>query len=697
MTLTVEVWERDQATPGSPTKVCDITEAWGRKFRNAKNDYGSGELNIQLSDPELAEVQPGRLVKFVRDSVVRGCVVLGARRIARVKRGEEAEQVLSVQAPGVMFVLNDGRQQPVNGANWSPWDRQRRWDYSNPELDTTSWVAATELGRQGDYVVVNTLAEGIAQLLDYGRYPGAPPEGYGDADSMWIWSSGYDGAAGTGVGDGTLNMAVGTSYFHKTFTTSADARVRLVGACDDFFEVAVDGVVLVTTGPEPEEAHSRARTRDFFLTAGTHTVRVKASNYPRVSQDGNIAGLVMAIHEVDVANDSLGAVLVRTDDTWKALDYPASAPGFTAGDILLTLLAEMQAEGFLTDVSPTFDATLDSDGGTWPILTDVVTQLGDGLGDIVRQLCETAIDSRVNHDLTWDAWIKGTAGTASGVTYAEGVNIAELELDGDTTPISSLMVIHAEGVSVLGDATSGRQQVLDLSQMTRAEAEAKGTDVLADLSDQRWAVTIQVEPAGGDVPFEDVDIFDTATVPDPAGSPATVECIAITWSEDDAGNEVLLPEFGDLVLDPGERLRRALTGALRGSAGGTTRQSSTGGSQPETVLAGGGGSYPATSSVSSLIFDRDAAATDTVSSSKRVDAAGTITEFAAELPDGAEASSVAVVLKDGATTVATATIAAGDTHAVAPGLRYTALKDSTSLSVTCTSTGFRLIATVRFA
>lgn len=692
---TVEIWERDQfTTPGPPTKVADVTEAWGRSFRHAKNDYGACQLNVQLSDTTaIAAAEPGRLVKFQRDGQSHA-FVLGPRRIAKVKRGEEFEQVLAVGARGVLEVLNDGRVQPTNGEGWSPWDRQRRWDWTNPELSTASWVAATELWRQGDPADLS--ASNVFQLpADQGRHQFTLPDGYTDADSMWTWSSGYLGSAGTG-GTGTLHMDPGTSYFHKTFTVADDTYAKVVGGCDDFLEVAVDGVVLITSAPDPGEAWSRSHERDVFLSAGTHTIRVKAANYVRLTEAGNIAALVLAVHEVDPGSGTITSTLVRTDDTWLALDYPANPPGFTVGDVLLTLLAEVQAEGFLLDVDPTFTATLDSDLNAWPLVSDIVTQVGAPLGEVTRQLCAQHCDTRVNHDLTWDCWDKDAHGSASGVTLAAGVNIAELEFDGDTTPVGSLLVLHQGGFLVLGDASTGRQEFLDLSQYPEAEATTRGQAALDDMSADRWQATIAVEPAGGDAPIDDFDLFQTVTVPNPTGTTSLVECTATTWSEDEAGNEILGAEFGDVVLTAEEKRSQALRDATSGTLGGRVPlpPQPGGGVAVPTPTGPAGGAFPQIARTVELVFDRDEAVTTTTSKAKTADSARTVYEVAADL-GAAQGSAVDVVVNVNGTPVHTLTVPAGETYYLSGGLAIDLVKDSDTLTVTCTSTGFDLVVSVR--
>src|SRR5690606_21307096 len=101
---------------------------------------------------------------------------------------------------------------------------------------------------------------------------------------------------------------------------------------------------------------------------------------------------------------------------------------------------------------------------------------------------------------------------ASTVEYEVGVNIASLEFDGDAPPVSGLLVLTQDGYIDVGDATAGRQQYLDLSDYPQAEATDRATALLEDLSNERWAATIRVDPQGDDVPLDDYGVFDTVTV-----------------------------------------------------------------------------------------------------------------------------------------------------------------------------------------
>lgn len=694
---TLEIWQRDQTAPaGPPTKVADVTHAWGRRFTHEKNDYGSARLNIQLSDATAAAAAlPGRIVKFKRGSGYHA-FVLGPRQIRRVQRGEESEHVLAFEAaPGVLSVLNDGRVQPTNGVGWQPWERRRRWDWTNPELDTSGWGNAVELWRQG--AVANLSASDFIEVVrDQGRFAYTPPEGYHDANSMWVWSSNYLGSPGSG-GSGTLHMTPGESFFHREITLTDDTYCLFQAGCDDFFELAIDGVVLITTADAPEEAWSRAREWKGMLSAGTHTIRIRAQNYARLFTNGNIAGLVAALYEIAPATETIVSTIVRTDDTWKCLDYPADPPGFTVGDVLLIHLAELQALGFLTDVDPTFTGLVDTDGNAWPLVSDIVTTVGDPFGEATRQICVDHADVRMNHNLTFDAWVPGQAGSASGVTYAIGTNIESLEFDGDTPEVSSLLVLHEEGFALLGDSSAHRQEYLDLSGSAASEALVTGAAHLDDLQNERWAATIRVEPQGSDRPLDDVNVFDTATVPNPTGTTSTVECVAISWGEDDQANEVLEPVFGDVILTPEERSAQLQRAAAVGQLAGRVPLPppiGQGGAAATTPQGAGGGTFTPVARTFEFPFHRDATVVDVTSDAWPVGAARTVFEFAVHI-GAAQAGDVDVVLELSGTPVATVTIAAGDTYHLDGGLSIPLAKDTDRLTVSCVDTGFSIVAVAR--
>lgn len=701
MGTSVEIWERDLVTPGPPLKVCDITAAWDKRFRLAKNDYGSAGVRIQLSDTTAtAAATEGRLVKFKRDAAYVAAGVIGETTIRKVERDGKFAEVLELEMLGPLRIGNSGVCQPPNGPGWDPWDRQRPWDWSNPLCDFTALgaVAATQLWQQGTPGNPDDTSSNILTILvDQGRFAWTPPDGFVDGTAWWIWSSGYAGTAGT-AGSGDLHMAVGVSYFEGTFTIADDLQGRLIGGADDYFEPAIDGVVLFATAPAPEEAHSRSRQDKVLLSAGTHTVRVKAENFTRVTAAGNIAGLVLAIHEVDPATDATGDVIIHTDSTWKALDYPATPPGFTAGNIALLTLAEIQAEGFLTDVTPTWTATHDSDGNAFPTTSDVVTRLGQPWDEVLLELAKNHVDFQWNHDMTVDMWVKGTHGTASGVTYTPGVNVRQLSFQRDTAPVSSLLIAHAEGVEVLGDATLGRQEFVDLGTLPAVQAMAQAADMLTDLQTDRWAVTIGVEPAGGDVPIDDYQVLDTATVPNPTGTTSAVECIAIAWGLDAAGHDVFSPEFGDVIVSLEERRRRLVKRETLGSLGGRVAlppalPGGSGGGQPSGP---GGGGFQPIARTYSMPFERTADVTDTTSWPWPVPASGNLFEVNVRL-DTAEAADVDVDVELGGTLITTVTVPAGQTQWTQGGLNIPVVKDADVLTFTCVSVGFYMLVTARIS
>lgn len=695
MTTVVQVFERDQfTTVGTPKPVATIATAKRRQFRNVKNDYGTGTISIPLTDTTaVAACQPGRLLNFERNGVVRGCLLIGPRRYDTIQQGEENEQVLIIEAPGCGAVLNYGRVQPYRGGGGLPWAKQRPFDYSNPYLDTSGWGYAVELWRQGDAADLSA-SNFIEVVRDQGRFAFGPPEGWTDADAMWVWSSGYTGTGGSG-GSGTLHMTPGVSYFEGEFTLADAVFAKPTGAADDFLELTIDGVIMFTTSPAPEEAWSRSREKTTFLSAGAHKVRIKAEGFTRAFTDGNISALLAAVLELNPVDESMVSVLAHTDATWRALHLPATPPGFAAGDIVLLLLTEIQTAAIpaLLDINPTFTATHDTDGNAFPILTDVVVDVGDGLGEVLRQLAALgAVDWRLNPDMTLDLWVQGSHGTDTGKVYTVGQNVLSLSLDGDDTAVSSLLVVCADAAPfVVGDATAGRQGFFDAGEMPGAAATTAAEAELANISQARMAITLEVK----DGPFDDFDIMDTVVAPDPDLDPARTECVAITWSEHEA-NEVerLYPEFGDLVLDPVEKKRLAAARLANGHLAGSALASPPGGgSLAVTPLGQGGGQFGQKAAPRETIYHRTSSDVGTVSDPYTVAASGTFSEFAVTF-DAAQAGSVDVVLKVNGTTRATATMAAGATYVQVAGIGFPLAKYTDVLTVYCADVGFGFTATV---
>src|SRR5690606_33451471 len=86
--------------------------------------------------------------------------------------------------------------------------------------------------------------------------------------------------------------------------------------------------------------------------------------------------------------------------TWKVLPYPEEPPGWTIGDIILTLMQEAIDRGVtsLSMLTPTFTGSVDSNGDPWEDKLDWSFRIGDKLYNVIEKAEELLCDIWVDPD-----------------------------------------------------------------------------------------------------------------------------------------------------------------------------------------------------------------------------------------------------------------------------------------------------------
>ena len=390
MTITVKVRDRAWALKST------LDDSYGRRWQDVHNDTGSGSFSVQNDDPDLGAVDYGDIVEFSINGTARfNSLVEKIDRVA-IAPGEEVDEATAVSGRGHLAVLEEAVVQPI------PFGLAdvRRFDYSAPELDDSGWVAATEI-EQG---------QGIT-----GNVRGDMPDGWPDDQAWWIWdrnSSTTPGATAAPEGD---------VYFRKEVTVAATGTYRVFITCDNSFELSIDGARVLADDPNLAWNWMETKKVDLFLVAGTHLFALRCHNLPPGGD--NPAALILSVYAID--REVLGANLVRSDDTWMVLGYPADPPGFTPGEVLRILVDEAQDRGSLTGVVLGCDDDDDSDGDPWAATGDIALQVGKDYLSVIRQLCEVYMDARMRvGSLTLDAFV--SRGQAQSVSLTEGGNLTEL-------------------------------------------------------------------------------------------------------------------------------------------------------------------------------------------------------------------------------------------------------------------------------
>lgn len=413
--IQAELWSADLTTQLLDTT--DLGALLTAEWHDPLNDTGDGTLVLLATDTANATFDYGLIVKLVVGGTTRFSFVVEQREEVRIAQGEEAAQTITYRGQGLLGLLGQalvfpfGADVPTGYNARKPTADDRLFGVMSDEYDHTGWANAVEIADQG----TGTAAW---QLPDAG---GNAPANWPDPTAFWIW----------GGSSSATDQPEGFVYFRAIFSIPADGQYALFAAGDDFYTVYLDGVPLV--GVESDPLQWQVTKRAIVTMENTfHLLAVVAENAP--GPTNNPAGFLLTLMEQD-AYGALGAVVANTNDTWLALDYPATPPGVTAGVILRQLVEEAglrDALGGLGLITFGFDDTDDSAANPWPVLPMVSLPVGSTVLDAVRSLADAGhIDVWMDPDtLELHAWVGGTRGTASGVALTPEVNITELRYTG---------------------------------------------------------------------------------------------------------------------------------------------------------------------------------------------------------------------------------------------------------------------------
>ena len=407
-TLTVEGWNA-----ANTSLLTTFEDSFGRQFQDGMSDTGSGQIALLTGDATLDD--GAKVVRFKVNDTYAFSMRIERQQLRTVARGEESDQLVELSGRGLVAEWEDAVVYPYGGLNQRPISDSRAFTWASPELSTDGWpVAVTELSGLS-----------TQQQLDPPLHaPWFPPLGWpsNDLAPSWIWSRGQN----------STNMPAGSSLFRATFTAAATGRVSIFYTADSRCRVWLDGVLLSDWTSQPNErSFLNAYRSTPMVSAGNHTIAIEGDSQAWIeSLPGSIRGIVVcAVYSGGVGGTfNSSSRLLKTDSTWKCLDYPAVYPAPTPGKILSTLLAEAQARGALTGWSLGCTDTVDSAGQPWPVDAAYVFRVGDTYLSVLKALADVSIDFRARPvGKVLDVWIKDTVTQATGFTFTAGGDILELE------------------------------------------------------------------------------------------------------------------------------------------------------------------------------------------------------------------------------------------------------------------------------
>jgi hypothetical protein len=515
--------------------------------------HGAGSFLISKSDakvlanPSLIDYR--KYVKVRLNGNVVGGFIIQTKRTTIVGAGEEADEVWAISGEGPRSWVRDAAVYPPKGLKESSGDTR----YFNFATEQGSWYNPTDWVDATFTTTVRT-----------GRWGTAPSQWPDAPNAQWIW-------------DRPLSpVPKGFVYFRREFNVATAGAFSFFFAVDDAAEVYLDGELLHTTA---EHAWQETTRLDFDLEAGDHIIGVKAYNYKADGPGGFVAAL---FKYGDPLIPSSASLVLVTNSDWKINPYPANEPGWTPGDVLLTLLNEAELRGvrFASNFTPTFTEELDSAGVSWGTPVPWSFSVGATYEDVIEAIEELGCDIWVNPDtLELYAWKKRgvdrtAATTPNAIILTPGLNLVSADETGQAE-IANTLLLHAQDgwkESSYTDTTSltkyGRVETQMSTQLSTTGAAPLVDELFRTKALPEKSATFELIPVEGMIPFLNFNVGDTISAPgEVPGVLESRRVMSISFSENgETGAPEFAVEFDTIFRDRTTELEKWISRISNSSA-----------------------------------------------------------------------------------------------------------------------------------
>lgn len=544
--------------------------------------HGAGSFSISKSDPKILAnpslLDHRKYIKVRMNGAVIGGFIIQTKKTVIVGAGEEADEMWFISGEGPRSWSRDASVVPAKGLKRNSSDTR----YFNFATEQGSWY------NPSDWV---TATNTLKYLQPNSRYRTAPAQWPDAPNAYFVWDR--------PLGGGT--HPTGWAYFRHEFTVPAGDPIphALFVAADNLLEVFVDGEQLLT-GEAP--AYTETKRIDFTLEPGPHVIGVKVYNI-----DG-VGGLIASLFKYgNPAVPTAATLLSYTgQSTWKVNGYPTVEPGWTLGDILLTLLAEAEDRGirFAENFTPTFTADLDSAGQSWGDPVPASFGVGATYEEVISALEEFGCDVWVNPDtLQINAWKKrgtdrSSATTPDSIVFLPGKNLVSADETSQAEIANTLLLHSVDGWSEEVTTTTesltkyGRIETQMSTQLSQLGAKALVDELFRLKSLPERSATFDIIPVTGTIPFIDFNVGDMVSAPgEVPGVLESRRVMSIAFAEDErTGRPSFSVEFDSIRKSRQDELEKWLSRIANSSAigGGFTNSSQL----PPTVIQAPPGADP---------------------------------------------------------------------------------------------------------
>jgi hypothetical protein len=560
-----------------PTQYIDVLN--GRispEYMEEIRGAGGGQVEVStrdpkvLADPTLLEYRNLVRVKVYGEYV--GAFLIGKKKIKTVE-STPGQETHVISGENLRKWFDDSTVKPRNGlAKTSP--TTRSFNFASEIgywYKPANWVNPVELMK------VHQTGTPFSWIYQYSpaEWPDAPT-------AAWIWGV---------IPPNTMDFPAGHNYFRYEFTATAGTYAFFV-AGDNSVTVYVDGAV-VADG----EGWTNTQRIDFDLNAGQHVIAVDAVN--GASGPGTIIG---ALFKAGDANTSVMAQLISVTGAntgWKVLPYPAAVPGWTPGEIVLTLINEAKARGVRSAgwLTPTFTAAADSYGNPWETQLDWSFDIAENYSSVFKKIEELACDIWINPEtLQFNMAISrgvdrsifryaadGVTPITTPVIFEIGKNLKRASTEGASDIANSLSVQTEDGWLEVQRAASVAKYGVIEGKLDTSASESVSAAIAEEVFNQKanpeQGATYEIIPIEDHIPFHDFNVGDWVLAPDETGLLVKRRIMSLAVQENNAGIPQYTAEFDTIFLDNEDKLNRWMEKMAGGSAGsGFSNAGSSGGS-----------------------------------------------------------------------------------------------------------------------
>lgn len=538
-------------TSNTGASVAGLSNAFGARWQDPVNQYGTFEFKLPLGDSDIAQCTDGRVVRFG----------IGSDRWAGIIEKPPSGNVISVaDEGGAESVTIKGRglasdlewakvlpappsKSPGTIADIFPPidDRPMEW-YGVDFDDSTGWEDSVELGTHGESSAVSPGLPGGMRVLG----------------AKWIW---LDGAA-----DDFLIFREWV-FLDEGFY------------CLDF--CAYDAACFINGRRHPRNAAYNAeaeRVEFTVINGGYIMLAFEADLRDPVGYD---PGLVWQITE-----GQEGALVYASGSAMQVYSTPDPVLTMSADEVLNAL---KDGHPSASDWTFDFGSGLDSDGNSLSGTHAIAPRIGaDSIGSVLRALSEIYIDFDVEASgKTLQIWDKGShantptttwvpAGSTAGNAAPDTVNMIGLDWDLLPAEFDALIVRYQDGPftrpAIL--PTKPKFEYLGIPHVPSGAIAIDFADRLLDAfgGERPVATFTQLrDMADGDRPYVGYDKWSAIPVPtrDDLDSTTSMPVKAITCVMDEFGTlDDVTVECGNFYEDVGTRLRRWIDVSSRGGMHG---------------------------------------------------------------------------------------------------------------------------------